>query len=37
MIDRLVKQLIDKYYQVKYAYFYKGKREAIRELLCLEK
>jgi len=33
MIDRL----IDKYYQVKYAYFYKGKIEAIKELLCLEK
>jgi|DEB0MinimDraft_12_1074336.scaffolds.fasta_scaffold03951_7 hypothetical protein len=33
MIDRL----IDKYYRVKYSYFFKGKREAIRELLCLEK
>jgi hypothetical protein len=33
MIDRL----IDKYYRVKYSYFFKGKREAIKELLCLEK
>jgi len=33
MIDRL----IDKYYRVKYSYFFKVRREAFKELLCLEK
>ena len=33
----MIGRIIDKWYKVKCAYFFKGKREAIRELLCLEK
>jgi len=29
----MIERMIEKYYQVKYAYFYKGKRAAILELL----
>jgi len=29
----MIERMIEKYYQVKYAYFYKGKKAAIYELL----
>jgi len=29
----MIERMIDKYYQVKYAYFFKGKRAAILELI----
>jgi len=29
----MIERMIDKYYQVKYAYFFKGKKAAILELL----
>ena len=29
----MIERMIDKYYQIKYAYFFKGKRAAIRELI----
>jgi len=29
----MINKLIEKYYQVKYAYFFKGKRAALNEIL----
>ena len=29
----MIERMIEKYYQVKYAYFYKGKKAAVLELI----
>ena len=33
----MIERIMTKYYQCKYAYFYKGKTGLLKEILCLEK